>query len=533
MHATLFEGSMYDVVNYAYPSARLGGFGLSFMRLGTGDIIKREDWLEKGEFGYYIAQLIMAYGRRVGSGFYLGGAVKMVNQSLDNNSAYGIGMDLSIFKPVNDHLSVGLLIQDIIPSRLRLSEDLETTPYNITAGFSLKNIKWSDDVAGRINFAVELPEDRSAKIHTGFESTWRGRLDIRAGYDRDNVAFGIGLYYKRFRFDYSYKIMDGITDSHRFGISLKIGMSVSEKVRRDIELQDARGSYFILHDRRRQFDFYRGIADDFYQNNDLDSAFTYYQRAVAYRPDDPEVLEKIEEINAIRMNELRQLKARSAQEEIKQSLLDGYYTQAIAFYNQELLVSSLGVIKTALSLEPDEPRFANLRSKINREIENKIIALLDSAREAERKGDLTEAITAYNNILQYSPGDETVKRLVNRIGTAVNIAGLISAGVAHFQEAQYDEAEHDFEEVLRIDTGNPVAGEYINNIASMRRQYEDQKRLESDEEVWKIYLNALEYYRNDEFEKAIELWEEVLKHYPGNEKTLENIKQARLRLNSD
>ncbi len=126
MHVTLFEGSMYDVINYVYPSARLGGFGLSFMRLGTDDIIRREDWLESGEFGYYMAQFIMAYGRRIRNAFYLGGAIKVVNQSLDNNSAYGVGFDLSFFKPVNNHISIGLMIQDIIPSRLRLSDKTES-----------------------------------------------------------------------------------------------------------------------------------------------------------------------------------------------------------------------------------------------------------------------------------------------------------------------------------------------------------------------------------------------------------------------
>ena len=39
--------------------------------------------------------------------------------------------------------------------------------------------------------------------------------------------------------------------------------------------------------------------------------------------------------------------------------------------------------------------------------------------------------------------------------------------------------------------------------------------------------------RNQEYEEAIKAWEKVLQAYPGNENTLNNIEQARLRLLSE
>ncbi|MFH2035036.1 MAG: hypothetical protein ABIJ45_01435 [Candidatus Zixiibacteriota bacterium] len=533
MHSTLFESSIYDVASYIYPTARAGSFGITFMRLGTGDIIRRTDWLYDDKFDYAIQQFIVGYGRKVEGGFYLGGALKLVNQSMDRNSTYGVGADISFYKPINNRLSFGLMFQDIIPARLKLDEELEATPYNVLIGMGLKNIEIVESISSRFNFAIEVPEERSAKIHTGIEASYRDWLDIRMGYDRDNFAFGFGVTHKNIKFNYTYRLMDGLTDSHRFGFSFYIGSSISARIRREIELESARGSYLILDDRRKQFENYRDIADNYYKANNLDSAFAYYQRALAYRQDDEEVTNKIDTINQIRMVEIAKLQEKTSADELKAVLLNGYYTQAERFYNDALFTSSLGVIETALNINPADYRFINLRDKNNRAIEDKIAMFLDSARAAEKDGRFTEAVINYNKILDFSPGDETVQRLVSRIGTAIKLARLISEGAEAFYKDEFDKAAGIFRSVQQIDRGNIIAEEFLLQMESAKKTATEQKDLENDSVVWQKYLNALEYYQNGEYQRAIDLWEEVLKAYPGNEKTIENIKQARLRLQSD
>ncbi|HPC12149.1 MAG TPA: hypothetical protein PK112_08635, partial [candidate division Zixibacteria bacterium] len=54
-----------------------------------------------------------------------------------------------------------------------------------------------------------------------------------------------------------------------------------------------------------------------------------------------------------------------------------------------------------------------------------------------------------------------------------------------------------------------------------------------DPEAWQLYLEGLRFMRNQEYQKAIDAWEKVLERYPGNEATLDNIEQARLRLKSN
>lgn len=530
MHVTLFEGTIYDVASYAYPHPRLGGFGISFMRLGTGNIVKRIDWNESGEFNYSILQLLLGYGREIKGGFFAGTALKIVNQSLDDNSTYGAGLDISFFKRIDSNITAGILFQDIVPPRLRLDGDLETIPYTIMGGMAIKNLMLFRNTRHIVNFGVEKPEERSIKVHVGVETIYQGWLDFRVGLDRSNLTFGLGFYHKRLRLGYAYRIMNGITDSHRIGLSFKIGMPVTERIRRETELLDARGSYLILDDREKQFELYEDIADKFHSANDLDSALVYYQRALAYRDDDEEVLKKVRNIN----DSLRALTEREkdeiSREESRQSLLDGYYSQAREFYSRELYVVSLDLVEVALGIDRSEQRFLSLKDEIDRKVKDKINELLGIARTAEQEGRLSNAVIAYGHILDLSPGDTATKASAGRLGSAIDLARLVSRGVELFYLGRLSAAEQDFTDVLKSAPKNIVAKKYLEKIVSVREQPTVQDDLEKDEEVWRIYLNGLEFYQNGDYERAIELWQRVLEYYPGNEQTLNNIKQARLRL---
>ncbi|PKK83292.1 MAG: hypothetical protein CVT49_09335 [candidate division Zixibacteria bacterium HGW-Zixibacteria-1] len=532
MHAALFEGTMYDVAGYVYPHPRLGGFGVSLMRLGTEDIVKRVDWNESGDFGYYIAQMMLAYGRKMGGNIYLGSALKIVNQSMDNNSTYGVGLDISLYMPVYRELTAGLLFQDIISPRLRLQNDQETQPRNVIAGIGYRNLSLVKDFKHSINIGLEIPEERSAKLHAGMETNYADRMDFRMGYDRDNLSFGLGIILGRARFDYAYKIMDGITDSHRIGLSLKFGMSVEEKLEREIDLQNARGSYLVMDDRRKQYEYYKDRGDWYLKRDNQDSAFVFYNKALAYREGDHYVLEKIDEIKSLRLKLVEQETPVVTEEMLKRSILDGYYVQAGEMLTNKEYLAAMNIVRLARELDDTDRRFAGLERRLLADIDSSIVKLLNEAESAEKAGRLTDAISAYDKILLLSPDDVAVKELKGRVGKAVNMARLISDGVESFYLGRLTAAEQNFNNVLKLSPGNIVANEYLNRISGLRQKPSSQTELEKDEHVWKIYLNALEYYRSGEYENAIELWQEVLKYYPGNEQTLNNITQARLRLQS-
>ncbi|UCD16900.1 MAG: PorV/PorQ family protein [Candidatus Zixiibacteriota bacterium] len=530
MHVTLFAGSVYDVASIVYPHSRWGGFGVSYMRLGTSDIPVMEENFEIGRVSYSTGQLLIGYGRRLEGGFSFGTALKLVNQSLGDNSTYGIGIDLSFMAKASDHISAGLLFQDIIAPRLRLAGNLEVVPTSILAGVGVRHIRLGRNFLHNAIVGAEKPEYRSFKFHLGLESVYRGYFALRAGFDRENMTFGLGIFYQRLRFDYAYRIADGISDSHRIGLSIKFGTPVSKKIRQEAELENARGSYLILDDRRRQFQNYKLIADEFYGRNLPDSAYMYYQRALAYNEDDADVKNRISELAGLMEARVERELVRLTQEEKRRSLADGFYRQALDFYDKGSYDAALKAIEEALAEFPDDRQFITLQKRILDYRTAEVNRLMIEGDAAAKERRYTDALIIYDRILVLAPENVTVMQAIAEVKNEIAIAQGISEGTHLFTLGNLSTAKRRFEEVLSLDPGNRVANEYLGRISAVMKEVTDLEDLQKDERVWQIYLNALEYFRNGEYEKSIELWEEVLQYYPGNVNTISNIEQARLRL---
>jgi tetratricopeptide (TPR) repeat protein len=530
LHVTLFESSIYDVANYVYPHPKLGGFGFSFMRMGTSNIIRRQDWENLGEFSYSVWQMMFGYGRTLEGGYSIGSTLKVVGQTMDNSSSNGLGLDIAFYKAFNKNISVGVNFQDMLAPRLHLGDTLENIPMAILGGAAFKNIELGDGFRHNLALEFEKPENRSLKLHIGVESVYRNYLALRTGYDRDNLSFGFGIFYQRFRLDYAYKFMDGLTDSHRLGLSINIGVSVSEKIKREKELESARGSTLILDDRKRQFQFFKEIADKYYHNNSNDSAYIYYHRALAFNEDDKDSKHRISNIEKTRKSLQETAQKEMSRIDIVQPILDGYYSQAESFASKGAYVASLEMIDLALQASPDNPKFISLRDSTIQLREKEIKRLMDDALKSEKDGRYADALTFYNRILELSPNNTAVRQLISRTSNELNNAQLISKGMEQFTLGNFSGAKNSFEEALKTDPNNPVAKEYLDKILSLMKEVSELEDLQKDESVWKLYLAALEHFRNGDYEKAIQLWEEVLKYYPGNKNTINNIEQAKLRL---
>jgi len=533
MHVTLFEGSIYDVVSLVYPQASWGGFGVSYMHLGTSDIPLMSEGFEIGKISYSTGQLILGYGRKLRGGYSFGTALKLVNQSLGDYSTYGVGMDLSFMARVTPHITAGLLFQDIIAPRLRLSGNLEITPMTVQLGVGFRDIRIGPDFKNNALVAIEMPEYRATKLHLGVESIYRELVAFRTGFDRENLTFGLGVFYNRLRFDYAYRIINGITDSHRIGLSVKFGTPVSERLRREAELENARGSYLILDDRQQQFEFYRHIADGFYQSREVDSAYAYYQRALAYNESDRDTKNRIDELAQLIESEVDLAREEVTRAEKEQSLADGYYRQAETLYNQESYDVALKVVEQARTEFPDDERFAVLKNSITKKRASRIEQLTTDGKTAEKERRYSDALMIYNQVLTLAPGNVAVKQAVDNVKRRITIAALISEGTDLYTIKNLSAAKRRFDKVATLDPGNRVANDYLARISAVMKEVTNLEDLQKDERVWQIYLNGLEHFRDGEFQKAIELWQEVLQYYPGNVNTINNIEQAKLRLNPE
>ncbi|MBK7141083.1 MAG: PorV/PorQ family protein [bacterium] len=532
MHMSLFEGTIYDVATWASPVNGLGGFGVGFMRIGTDDIIRRTDFIEQGTFDYSSWQFLLAYGRNFGKSLSAGMTFKVLNSSIDDLSDYGIGLDAGMQLDLFKHMSLGVMARDIIPPQLTLDSLSEDAPVSLIGGLALNRAPLSGSLALSAAVDLEKIEDRDLLVHTGVELLIAEKYALRGGYDRDDFTFGAGIGYGRLKIDYAYKLMDYIEDSHRFSLSILIGPSVTEQKRRRETEEAERGDLMLQGERDRQFQFFRAKADTFYQRLELDSALSYYQRALAFDERNNEILGTISAIQ--RVQKIQEQEMRRIQEAQKEqaNFSNTYYEQARLFYNKKYYPAALDLINLVLDIEPNNERALELRNDIVGARKAEVAESRATAAQAEKDGHLVVAIEAYNRILELTPDDAEVRAAKQRLVDRLDVTQQLKLGIDLFNGGKLSEARRQFEAVLRVNPQDPVALEYMGKLGAVAPMPPTLEDLQKDKEIWPLYLEGLRHMRNKDYQKAIDAWERVLKVYPNNASTIENIRQAKLRLQS-
>lgn len=533
MHMTLLENTIYDYAGWAYPDMKLGGVGLGFMRIGTDDIIKRSNFVEEGKFDYSYTQFLLSYGRELNGGFSLGLSFKVVNQSLDNLSAYGLGVDFGMMVQMHKYLTSGIIMRDMVPPEIKLKNLTEITPVTVAGGVALTNFPLVRNTDLTASFELEKIENRSTKVHTGMELLIEKMFALRVGYDRDNMALGTGLKFHRLKIDYAYKILDYIDNSHRISLSFLIGSSIPEQKKKKMLLEKKRGTYLLEGERLKQFNFYRQKADIFYKQYQLDSAVTFYQRALAFDENNQEIIGKLAVLeNALKIKSEEQRKINTRQAELQKEI-QHYLTQANHFFAKKYYQSALDMLQLIIDIEPNYREAIQLKQKIEEAISKEIIFELENAKKAEDKGDYLHALESYNRVLELDPNNQTAKVNQKKMTSHLDVAQQLNKGIELFNNGEYNKAKISFNAVLSIEKANKVALEYLKKINRVESKPMTLDELQNDKVVWQYYLDGLRYMRNKEYKKAIDSWEKVLKVYPNNINTLDNIEQARLRLKAE
>ncbi len=232
MHASLFEGTIWDFGSWVYPIGDRHGLGVSFMRLGTNDIERRVDFNPGGTFGYSTWQFTVAYGSVITRGVSIGMALKIVSQELDQYSDYAVGGDIGVQWRVYKSLGVGAIARDVVSPRLKMNVTSERTPVSIVSGVSLNRARLSGTIALSLATDVVAYEDRDPQVQAGAELLFAGQYALRGGYDREQLTLGAGLRRGRMSIDYAFKQMpEVLDDAHTFSLSMRVGKSVAEQMR--------------------------------------------------------------------------------------------------------------------------------------------------------------------------------------------------------------------------------------------------------------------------------------------------------------
>lgn len=532
MHVTLFEGTVYDVASWVYPVLGVGGFGASFMRIGTGDVVRRVNYVETGSFNSSEWQFILGYGRQIGDAASVGLALKIVNQTIDANSDYGLGMDLGLQTRIYHSLRLGLMARNLVSPRLTLDSTAEDIPRALVGGLALSDMSLGEQAHLTASLDLEKFEKRALKFHGGIELGFFNHYALRAGYDRDNLTFGGGIRSGRFRLDYAYKIMDYVEDSHRISLSILVGSSVADQLKQREAEEQNRGTALLASERKRQFKLFKDKADAFYDQLSLDSALTYYQRALAFDEKNQAILGTIAAIeNVQKIKAAQEAKLLESQREMDQTI-NSYYDQANFLYNRKYYPAATDLVNLILDIDSTNQRARSLKQQISQAITAEIASKKLEAQSAEKEGHILTAIEAYNRVLELAPDDTEAKQSRQRLSAGIDLAQQLKGAIDLFNKGQIEEARKQFEAVLKIKADEPVALDYMNRIGAETSspQPSTLEELQKDKDIWPLYLEGLRHMRNKEYDQAIEVWEKVLAKYPNNTNTLENIKQARLRM---
>ncbi len=284
MHTTLFEGTNYNYAAWVVPITSTSGTGIAIMRIGTDDIIGRQNFVATDTTSFSNTQIMFSYGRRLNSRISLGGSFKVINQSLGQRSDYAYGADLAMMAKITSSISIGLLARDIMSPGLKLDSIKENSSRSYVAGLALRQLKLSDHLKLSLAVDIDKTDNRKLKVQTGAEALFDNAYAIRAGYDKDNLSIGAGVAVGNLRVDYGYKVKEYIDNSHLFSLTWSFGEPAharSDTILATVFVPTEK----ILTEAELESQAAKQQGHLFFQSSVLDSALYYYQLSqLAFAP---------------------------------------------------------------------------------------------------------------------------------------------------------------------------------------------------------------------------------------------------------
>lgn len=253
----------YNFVNYIHQIEGIGSLGISWIRQGIDDIPRTtfidvdnngmlgdyqdtngngikdegEHYIDKPTVAEYFSNsdnaLIISYARQVHSLIAIGGNLKLLSQSIYENSGRGFGLDIGVILSPYDGFQIGAILLDATGTQIRW--DTADNPTFIRGRrirfggayqFTFPSFgKGSIDIDFETDQSdlVEGTESGGIIVRTGAEYLLFNILALRCGWDGHGFAAGtglqIGLSSITFFVDYAF-------NSHSLGGSQRISASV-------------------------------------------------------------------------------------------------------------------------------------------------------------------------------------------------------------------------------------------------------------------------------------------------------------------
>jgi hypothetical protein len=193
----------------------------------------RLDWGSAVDYALYLS-----WARPVTSSFSAGASAKVIQRTLLDHSAWGLGLDAGVqWRPV-EHFSAGLNIQDTFGTHVFWDTGsnesvLPTAKLGMATTWNLGRFSTVATIAADGDFRFEGRQfsaqyhagDVSLDTHFGVDLLIHDRVSLRVGSSEGNLTAGaglrVGLFGRPVTLDYAFLGHEDLDDTHR--ISLGVG----------------------------------------------------------------------------------------------------------------------------------------------------------------------------------------------------------------------------------------------------------------------------------------------------------------------
>ncbi|HDT14593.1 MAG TPA: PorV/PorQ family protein, partial [Firmicutes bacterium] len=221
---SFMEGADSEVLSFAAPAGRHGGFGMGIgiINYGSYEAVNINGSME-GEDHYRDITAVLGYGRHLFFGIKGGLSIKTIMRKTGPENYTGFNTDMGFYKSFGRDFAAGLSFKNIIPAGIAYSDSEEKFVSSARLGLSFRFL----DEKLTVNTDIEKYFIDVIPVWSlGAEYRIFDILLLRAGVnaiaDRNNLSGGIGVEYGGFVFDYAVVAAEEMV-SHKAGISYAFG----------------------------------------------------------------------------------------------------------------------------------------------------------------------------------------------------------------------------------------------------------------------------------------------------------------------
>ncbi len=550
-HSTLFEGTLYDFMGYAYPTLHLGTFGLAVGRIGIGDIHHTGPGNEDlGTFSFEEYHGYFSYAKRLPWDLTAGLTVHAVRRGWSNLNGevdLGVGMDFGMLylpdfsdSPILQDWALGLTIHNLFAPQVNEGVEIDKFPLGVRMGFS-KKMNFLNGTNQLIAlFDADYSQYRDMRYHFGAEYRFRDFAMLRVGYDGRYPAFGAGVKYSVFQIDYAFGQLadtDFFPSVHRISLTFNFGTTRDEMLTQAEAERQAEEEKLIADmrekDRQQFIHMHIANADSFFKEGKYLDAIVEYQQVIgqdAFNKRATVMLDSAENQLNRQIEEEQNVAIQTALDkdraEANRKFVKVHFDKGRLYLDKKQYMEALIEFNLAKERAPNETSITSAIQTTKRRMSEETTRLIQQGRQEFKNGNYAKALGLLADARLLGGDNQAIQTEIETLSKRIKLQENIQKGMSLFEIGQYDEATKVFEQALQISPENSLA-----------KQYYQKSKIETvgksqpmDTATERQYLQGVDKFVKGKYKEAIAIWEEILKIHPYNKKILKAIESARERL---